>query len=364
MVSYIQSLECIITLHYVTILIMRNYELSLEEIQSLKAAHKTSKQVSAYAAYRIHTIILLGMGMTPTEASEIILLDEDTVRTYFNKYTTGGLAALLETAYQGSNKKLTEEQIKQLQEELDNNVHLTTKSVCRFVYLEFDVEYSERGMAALLNDIGYVYKKPDLKPGVADEQLQEIFLEQYVDFLKSKKDDDLIYFMDAVHHVHNAQAAYGWFRKGERREIKTNTGRERYNINGAMNAETYEVTAVFSEDNIDAASTIALLSALEKNHPEANHIYVLLDNARYHFAEVVRGHVKDSKIKLVPLPAYSPEFNLIERFWKLFKKKVLYNTYYPSFKEFKSACLNFFKMQHLYEDEVFSLMGNGLLGLV
>ncbi len=344
---------------------MKGYELPTEEIEGLKAAHKTSKQVSAYTAYRIHVIILLGMGMTPTEVSEIILLNEDTVRTYFDKYISGGLVKLLETSYQGSNKKLTETQIKQLQEELDKHVHLTTKSVCRFVQLEFDVEYSERGMASLLNNIGYVYKKPDLKPGEPDEQLQEHFLEQYVAFLKNKKDNDLIFFMDAVHPVHNAQAAYGWFRKGERREIKTNTGRERYNIHGAMNADTYEVTAVFSEDNIDATSTIDLLRTLEKSHPNANNIYVLLDNAKYHFSGIVQEYIKKtSKIKLVPIPAYSPEFNLIERFWKLFKKKVVYNTHYQTFKEFKSACLNFFKMQHLYEDEVFSIMGDGLLGLV
>ncbi len=132
---------------------MKGYELPTEEIEGLKAAHKTSKQVSAYTAYRIHVIILLGMGMTPTEVSEIILLNEDTVRTYFDKYISGGLVKLLETSYQGSNKKLTETQIKQLQEELDKHVHLTTKSVCRFVQLEFDVEYSERGMASLLNNI-------------------------------------------------------------------------------------------------------------------------------------------------------------------------------------------------------------------
>jgi len=343
---------------------MRDYELPMEEIQALKAAHKTSKQVSVYQAYRIHVIILLGMGMTPSEVSDIILLDEDTVRTYSNKYNSGGLASLLETAYKGSNKKLTPAHIIKLREELDANIHLTTKSVCRFVLLEFDVEYSERGMASLLKNIGYVYKKPDLKPGESDEQLQEYFLQQYAEFLKNKKDTDLIFFMDAVHPVHNVQSAYGWFRKGEKRQIKSNTGRERYNIHGAMNAETYEVTAVFSEDNINATSTIDLLKTLEKTHSYATNIYVLLDNAKYHFSGIVQEYVKTSKIKLIPLPTYSPELNLIERFWKLFKNKVIYNTYYPTFKDFKSGCLSFFKKQHLYEDEVISIMGAGLLGLV
>ena len=85
------------------------------------------------------------MGVIPAEVSEIILLNKDTVRTYFKKYIIGGLTKLLETFYQGSNKKLTQEQIRWLQEELDSNIHLTTKSVCRFVYLEFYVEYSAFG---------------------------------------------------------------------------------------------------------------------------------------------------------------------------------------------------------------------------
>jgi len=44
---------------------MKSYAPPMEEIEGLKAAHRTSKQVSAYVAYRIHVIILLGMGMVP-----------------------------------------------------------------------------------------------------------------------------------------------------------------------------------------------------------------------------------------------------------------------------------------------------------
>ncbi|CAD7853673.1 MAG: hypothetical protein, partial [Olavius algarvensis Gamma 1 endosymbiont] len=32
---------------------------------------------------------------------------------------------------------------------------------------------------------------------------------------------------------------------------------------------------------------------------------------------------------------------LIERFWKFFKKKTLYNRYYETFAEFKAACEEF-----------------------
>lgn len=69
---------------------------------------------------------------------------------------------------------------------------------------------------------------------MADEDLQEIFLEQFANFLKTKSDNEPVFFMDAVHPVHNTEAASGWFRKGEKREIKSNTGRSRYNIHGAI----------------------------------------------------------------------------------------------------------------------------------
>lgn len=342
---------------------MTDYTIAQDEIIELRAAHRTAMKIRAYMAYRIHVIILLGMGMPPSEVSEILFFDEGTIISYFKKYQIGGLSLLLSREYKGSKKKLTNKQIATLCVELDTNVHLTTKSVCHFVLSEFGVEYSERGMSALLKKIGFVYKKPDLVPGKADESLQEIFIEQFTSFLKTRTDNDLIFFMDAVHPIHNAQAAYGWFRKGEKREIKSNSGRSRYNIHGAMNADTYEVTAIFSEDNVNATTTIDLLKALEKTHPYANKIFVLLDNARYHFSALVQEYVKNSRIRLVPLPPYSPELNLIERFWKIFKKNVLYNKYYPSFDEFKKACLHFFKVQHQYQEQVFSIMGDGLTDL-
>jgi len=45
-----------------------------------------------------------------------------------------------------------------------------------------------------------------------------------------------------------------------------------------------------------------------------------------------------SKIELCFLPPYSPyspNLNLIERYWKYFKKTLLYNRYYETFAEFK-----------------------------
>ena len=62
-------------------------------------------------------------------------------------------------------------------------------------------------------------------------------------------------------------------------------------------------------------------------------------------------------IELLYLPSYSPNLNLIERLWKLVKKKCLYSKYYDDFELFKGAitdCLA--QTDTTYKEELDSLL--------
>ena len=83
---------------------------------------------------------------------------------------------------------------------------------------------------------------------------------------------------------------------------------------------------------------------LEARHRKAKAIYVYCDNARYYRSRLVQAYLARSKIKLIFLPPYCPNLNLIERLWKYFRKQVLYNRYYEHFAEFKAACEGFFQI--------------------
>jgi len=49
---------------------------------------------------------------------------------------------------------------------------------------------------------------------------------------------NISYFMDGTHPQHNTVSSYGWIKRGEEKETKSNSGRQRLNINGAINIET------------------------------------------------------------------------------------------------------------------------------
>lgn len=334
---------------------MNGFELTSEEIIFLRMAHKREKNKKF--AYRINAVVLLGSGWTLEEVKDALLLDDETLRSYVASYKSGGLKALLKTNHKGSEANLSKMQLEKLSCELDKCIYLTTQSVIEYCDKNFNVRYSLSGMRDLLHRIGFEYKKPKLVPGNPDHEAQEIFVKQYEEFMENKPENVEVLFADAVHPQHNTMAAYGWIRRGEKREIQTNSGRDRLNLHGAMNAETLEVTVIESE-TVNADSTIQLLEILEQKYSSASAIHVILDNAKYHFSQPVKDFLKTSKIQLVFLPSYSPNLNLIERLWKFFKKKVLYNKYYKNVNDFRQACIKFFRNIRQHHDELTSLMGD------
>ena len=137
--------------------------------------------------------------------------------------------------------------------------------------------------------------------------------------------------------------------------MEANCGRQRLNINGAIDIETLEPVTGFYE-TINAQAALDLFRKIEVKHPDADTIYVIIDNARYYRSRWLRKKLKGTKIKLIFLPPYSPNLNLIERYWKFFKKKVLNNCYYETFDEFRQACKSFFGKRKKYLPELKTLL--------
>ena len=332
---------------------MNNYSLSKQQLAELEQKHRTLRDKRQ--ADRVKAVIALSKGWSAATISEILLLNEKTSRNYFNRYQHGGLVALLEDDYAGAEPKLTEQQMKALETYLDDHILPDAKTVIAYIEKQYKVRYSLSGVTDLLHRLGFSYKKPTHVPGKQDPAQQQAFLDEYKQLRAAKGENDPIYFADATHPQHNSIPTYGWIKTGREKELKANCGRQRLNINGAINMETLESVTGFY-DTINAQAAIDLFAKIEAKHPDAEVIYIIIDNARYYRSCLLKEHVEGTKIKLIFLPPYSPNLNLIERYWKFFKKKVLNNRYYETFAEFKRACESFFRKRKAYLPELKTLL--------
>ncbi len=329
------------------------YHLTNQELDDLEFEHRhtTDKRY----ADRVKAVYLLGKGWPVTKIAEALLIDRETVRNHFKRYRKGGLTALQRNDAGGSDAALTEEQRHALDQHLRERLYLTAKEIAHYVEQTWQVTYSESGMTQLLHRLGYVYKKPKLIPGKANADQQRDFVERNQILKAEKAPDDPIYFMDATHPHHNPIAGYGWIKRGQDHEIRSNTGRQRININGAIDCAALRPTVRY-DDTINAQSTVELLQQIEQQHPSANRIYIICDNARYNRSKIVTEYLLDSKIELIFLPPYAPNLNLIERYWRFFKKNILYGKYYETFALFKQACDDFFATSERYKEALRSLL--------
>jgi len=321
--------------------------LSEKERIRFKEQHRRTKE--RRPAYRINAILLLDDGWTYEEVAEVLMLDDQTIRRWEEIFQKSGLEGLLKDDFHGRIGKLSLKQELELKAHLESKLYETTKEIVLYVNKFYRVAYSIPGMHHLLRRLGFVYKKTRRIPQSVDAEHQKLFVEQYEELQKSRKDGSKVLFADGVHPQHNPVASSGWIPKGKEYHIAANSGRERLNLNGALDPKTLEVT-IREDKTLDADSTIEFIKQIEKKYPHAPIITLIVDNARYYRAIKVQEYLETSRVRFMFLPPYSPNLNLIERLWGFFKKAVLYNKFYPRFSEFKQACFDFFSSldsQHL-----------------
>ena len=251
---------------------------------------------------------------------------------------------------------LDEEQRLMLIFQLKTHIYHTAKQVIAWVAEQFGVQYSLRGMHTLLRRLGFTYKKGRLVPSKADPEIQRQFVVAYNQLCSQLGPDDQVYFGDAAHFRHNAETTYSWSEVGKPNIIPTNSGRVHYNVIGVYCAQTHESFFIQTPDNINSATVIELLKIIQKNHPASAKVYVILDNARHHHAMNVKAYCESAGITLVFLPTYSPNLNVIERLWKLMRKKVFKDHYYATLDQFVAAIKDFLAHLERYMDELTTLM--------
>ena len=105
---------------------------------------------------------------------------------------------------------------------------------------------------------------------------------------------------------------------------------------GAWNAITRQLIAVTNTTVVNTETMCELLRQIAAQNL-VGPLTLVLDNARYQRNKVVQDLAAQLGIRLLFLPSYSPNLNLIERLWGFIKRQSVYGKYQANFESFRSA---------------------------
>jgi transposase len=135
----------------------------------------------------------------------------------------------------------------------------------------------------------------------------------------------------------------------------TGSGRQRLNVLGAVGYGTCKMITVINRGSIGAEQVCQLLREIHRRCRKP--VTIVLDNASYHRAKVVRELAEALGIELLFLPPYSPNLNLIERVWKLVKKLALNARTLSDFDAFaKSVTQTVERLETEHRDNLLTLL--------
>lgn len=325
------------------------------ERQELRQLQKQRRDNDGYV--KVTVVLLLDKGRSLASIADDLGLDEATAYRYARAFTELGLSQYLAHERPGYWGRLTSAQLAHLCREVNTRLYTDCKAIQAWLQTTYQVHYALSGLPDLLHRLGFTYKLTTALPCEANAAAQTTFLTQLA-ALESEVEAGraVLYYADAAHPTHNTRCTRAWCQVGEERPLLTVSGRERVNLNAALNA--YHPTQVLLDETqrVDAQSTRRLYEQLLAAHPDTATVYVVCDNARYYKNKELTQWLADKRLVQVFLPPYSPNLNLIERLWKYLRQKIINTTFYRTKGQFKTAVLGFFDRLDEFGQDLASLL--------
>lgn len=205
----------------------------------------------------------------------------------------------------------------------------TWKGVRQFVQERFDCLLSSSTCLNYLHRLGFVLKRPKKRLCKANAEKRADFVQAYAALrIETQVNAAKIFFVDEAHFRADVELRRQWILRGEAALVDSTSPRfgEKATYYSAVCLETGEVLARPVEGNTTAETSVAFLQQLREKY--RGPLIVIWDNGPAHPGPAMRTYLStpDLKLRLVALPAYSPDFNPDEAIWDWVREEVTANT--------------------------------------
>ena len=203
------------------------------------------------------------------------------------------------------------------------------KGVRTFCRQRFGVTLCRSSCLNYLHRLGFVVRRPKKRLLKADAAKRAAFVREYAALrVVAQLTGATIFFADEAHFYADADLRGKWVLRGEPALVDSCSPRygEKASYYSAVCLETGEVEYLPLEGNSTAETSVAFLARLRARHAEP--LIVIWDNGAAHGGDPLRAYLAtpDARLRLVRLPAYSPDFNADEHVWGWVREEVTANT--------------------------------------
>ena len=296
---------------------------------------------------KMEAVYLKSQGLPHQEICRLARITENTLRAYLRQYQEGGIERLKRLDFAKPRSELAEHRAT-LEDHFRKNPPRSTAQAAADIARLTGIRRGPTQVRRFLRGMGLERRKLGMIPAKADAAAQGQFLKDLLwpRLRQAQRLRRVVCFVDAAHFVHGPFLGYLWC--FVRLLIRGPSGRKRFNVVGAIDAVTRELTTICNDTVVNAETIGELLRKLRARYLSLP-VTLVLDNARYQRCALVQKWAKTLRIELLYLPAYSPNLNLIERLWKFVKQEVLSCRYFEDFARFKAAiseCLEGIEGKH------------------
>lgn len=229
------------------------------------------------------------------------------------------------------------------------------KVVRHFVVEHVGLTLSRRSCLNYLHRLGLVVKRPKKRLLKADAAKRESFVDEYAGLRREAEQTGAKHFFaDEAHFYADADLHGKWVLRGEPALVDSTSPRygEKASYYSAVCVETGEVEVMPLEGNSTAETSTSFLKQLRAHHTEP--LVVFWDNAPAHGGDPLRAYLTtpELRLRLVRLPAYSPDFNADEHIWGWVREEVTANTCFGTAAKVREHVEPFFAGLPTRADEV------------
>jgi transposase len=190
------------------------------------------------------------------------------------------------------------------------------------------VGYAVKYLPQLLRRLGLSYHKAVHWLVKRDNEARRKWIQQtlpglYADYQSAGW---RIFYQDEVGFQTEGTLTYTWGPKGQKTEIENYGRHGRVNLLGVLELGTGLFYGLLTSFKVNACRFRRFLCHLHHELP-TDKLLIICDNARFHKAKWLTEwlHSQKTWLRLEFLPAYSPDFNPIERLWHWLKVEYTHN---------------------------------------